>query len=188
MCRAFFVPLPPLPAWVFIYHAALVFELGRFMGYNDDASFQPALEPEPLSVMETLLGVVVRAVGLVVLVVGLWVGVKVVFEAWALYQDPQRIESFAQAVDAGSNLDGMVAGLARSVGAPAPADGQAGGGGSLRLSYFAAWFIALLLMFVVGSLAMAAITTGGQLALYDLQFRRYSRHVLKEMRALQRRG
>lgn len=155
------------------------------MGYNDDAPIASASQVEPLGIMETLLGVVVRLIGIAVLVVGLWVGVKVVLEAWTLYEDPARIEAFAQAVEAGSNLDGLVAGLAESAGASL-ADKNSGG--SLRLSYFAAWFIALLLIFVVGSLAMAAITTGGQLALYDLQFRRYSRHVLKEMRAVHRRG
>jgi hypothetical protein len=135
--------------------------------------------------METVFGVGVRGVGVVVLIVGVWIALEVVLEAWSLYQDPARIEVFAQYVEAGSNLDGLVAGLAESAGASL---GDKGAGGSLRLSYFAAWFIALLLLFVVGSLAMTAITTGGQLALYDLQFRRYSRHVLKEMQALNRRG
>ena len=156
------------------------------MGYDDYAGDSKRQDPEPATLMDTALGLIVRTVGLCVLVVGLWVGVKVVLEAWALYQEPQRIESFAQAVEAGSNLDGLVADLARSAGASDAVSDSAGG--SLRLSYFAAWFIALLLMFVVGSLSMAAITTGGQLALYDLQFRRYSRHVLKEMRAVHRRG
>jgi len=156
------------------------------MGYHDDDT--SPLDAERAGVMETLLGVIVRLVGLAVLAVGLWVGVKVVLEAWALYEEPTRIEIFAEAVQTGSNLDGLVASLAASVeeessGGPAPT-----AGGSLRLSYFAAWFIVLLLMFVVGSLSMAAITTGGQLALYDLQFKRYSRHVLREIRAVNRRG
>lgn len=153
------------------------------MGYHDNDLPQPMSEPEPPGVIEIVVSAVVRLIGIAVLLVGVLVGVKVVLEAWALYEDPARIESFAQAVDAGSNLDGLVAGISQSVGGEA-----ATRGGSLRLSYFAAWFIVLLLIFVVGSLAMAAITTGGQLALYDLQFRRYSRHVLKEMRAIHRRG
>lgn len=137
---------------------------------------------DELSLSDKLLGAVVRLIGVVVLLVGLWAGVKVILEAWALYEDPARIEAFAQAVNDGSNLDGLVAGIAEGVA------GKKSATAGLRLSYFAAWFIALLLMFVVGSLAMAAITTGGQLALYDLQFRRYSRHVLKEIRAAHERG
>ena len=39
-------------------------------------------------------------------------------------------------------------------------------------------------MFVIGSLAMTAIATGGQLALYDLQVRQHSRAVIREVRRL----
>lgn len=155
------------------------------MSYRERDFEASVPEPEAPGIMDTVFGVLVRAVGVAVLLVGVWIGVKVVLEAWALYQEPTRIEAFAEAVESGSNLDGLVADLARTAGATTA---ERGAGGSLRLSYFAAWFISLLLLFVVGSLAMTAISTGGQLALYDLQFRRYSRHVLKEMRAVNRRG
>ena len=141
-------------------------------------------EGDTSTLSDTVLGGVVRLVGIVILLVGLWAGIKVIVEAWSLYQDPSRIEAFAEAVNAGSNLDGLVAGIAEGVAGKERVTAS----NSLRLSYFAAWFIALLLLFVVGSLAMAAITTGGQLALYDLQFRRYSRHVLKEIRNVYQRG
>ena len=134
------------------------------------------------------LGILVRVVGLVVLFVGLWVGVKVILEAWALYEQPQRIVRFADDIQKHSNLDGVIG----SLGTVESGDGSSATGGNkaqdagngLRLSYFAAWFIALLLIFVIGSLAMSAITTGGQLALYDLQLKRYSRSVIKEVRRL----
>ena len=41
-------------------------------------------------------------------------------------------------------------------------------------------------MFVIGSLAMAAITTGGRLALYDLAARQQVRAVMREVRRLRR--
>ena len=131
------------------------------------------------------LAAVVRVVGLVVLFVGLWVGVKVIMEAWALYEQPQRIVRFADDIQKHSNLDGIIG----SLGATDSAESASGSsakvpGNGLRLSYFAAWFVALLLIFVIGSLAMSAITTGGQLALYDLQLKRYSRSVIKEVRQL----
>ena len=81
-----------------------------------------------------------------------------------------------------SNLDGVIGSLAVSD----EANQEAKPGGSLRLSYFAAWFIVLLLMFVIGSLAMAAIATGGQLVLYDLGLKQYSRGVMREVRNLRR--
>ena len=134
------------------------------------------------------LGAVVRVVGLVVLFVGLWVGIKVILEAWALYEQPQRIVRFADDIQKHSNLDGIIGSLgAAESGEASTSEGRPktqGADNGLRLSYFAAWFVALLLIFVIGSLAMSAITTGGQLALYDLQLKRYSRSVIKEVRRL----
>lgn len=141
------------------------------------------------------LGAMVRVVGVAVLFVGLWVGVKIILEAWALYEEPQRIVRFADDIQKHSNLDGVIGTLgvvaAGDGGAQeanksvqAPAGKSSANGNRFRLSYFAAWFIALLLIFVIGSLAMSAITTGGQLALYDLQLKRYSRSLIKEVRRL----
>ena len=134
------------------------------------------------------LGILVRVVGVVVLFVGLWVGIKVILEAWALYEQPQRIVRFADDIQEHSKIDGVIGSLGTlesgdgcSVAAGKKAQ-DAGNG--LRLSYFAAWFIVLLLIFVIGPLAMSAITTGGQLALYDSQPKRYSHSVIKEVRRL----
>ena len=165
------------------------------MGYSDRD--ETTAEPEERAGIASLvLGAAVRLVGVAVLCVGVWAGVKVIVEAWSLYEQPQRIERFATAIQAGSNLDGLIGNLVAASG-PAEADDQtpsaaaakprrAEPGGTLRLSYFAAWFIALLLMFVIGTLAMTAITTGGQLALYDLQVKRHSSAVIKEVRRLRR--
>lgn len=158
------------------------------MGYAD--ADQPR-EDEPearASLGRVLLEYGVRTVGVAVLLVGLWIGIEVILEAWALYEEPSRIVRFADDIQRHSNLDGVIGSLTAADGQQA-GDAQAGrgeSGGGLRLSYFAAWFIVLLLMFVIGSLAMAAITTGGQLALFDLQVRRHSRAVIKEVQRLRR--
>ena len=159
------------------------------MGYQDrDAP--PAVAEDRLPLAQIALSSLVRLVGVVVLFVGLWAGIKVILEAWALYEQPQRIESFASAIQAGSNLDGLIGNVAASEtagateGEGATAAKRADPGGTFRLSYFAAWFIVLLLVFVIGSLAMTAITTGGRLALYDLQVKRHSRAVIDEVRKL----
>ena len=135
------------------------------------------------------LSTVVRVVGVVVLGIGLWVGMKVILEAWALYEQPQRIVRFADDIQKHSNLDGIIGSLGTADAGEESASGASGKPladrpSGLRLSYFAAWFIVLLLLFVIGSLAMSAITTGGQLALYDLQLKRYSRSLIKEVRRL----
>ena len=164
------------------------------MGYQDRDG-EPLMEDSQANHWGSMaLGAVVRVVGVVVLFVGLWVGIKVILEAWALYEQPQRIVRFADDIQKHSNLDGVIGSLGVIAdGESSPqqqtdktqvAGGKKGASTGLRLSYFAAWFIALLLIFVIGSLAMSAITTGGQLALYDLQLKRYSRSLLKEVRRL----
>ena len=162
------------------------------MGY-DDRDEAPAEPDARMGIAALLLGAVVRLIGVAVLCVGLWAGVKVIVEAWALYEQPQRIERFATAIQSGSNLDGLIGDLVKAgaeagetSGGAAAAARRGEPGGTLRLSYFAAWFIALLLIFVIGTLAMTAVTTGGQLALYDLQVKRHSRAVIKEVRRMRR--
>lgn len=50
----------------------------------------------------------------------------------------------------------------------------------LRLSYFVAWFIVLLLLLIIGGLSMSAISTGAQLALRDAQAKRLAKEVQRE--------
>lgn len=56
------------------------------------------------SALTEVITIIVRLLGMVVLLVGLYIGIKVVFEAWHLYEEPQRIERFAKAIEQGSNL------------------------------------------------------------------------------------
>lgn len=125
------------------------------------------------------LAVFVKAVGIIVLLVGLWIGVKVMSEAWALYQAPHHIERFASAVEHGSNLDKVLSIRAAGTGAERNVSGKAGMAGYeeegekpvFKLSYFAAWGIVIMLLLLIGRLAMTAIKTGGELALYDKQIK-----------------
>jgi hypothetical protein len=54
------------------------------------------------------LSIVVRLLGMVMLLIGLFVGIKVIFQAWDLYKEPQNIERFADAIEQGSDLDVML--------------------------------------------------------------------------------
>ena len=145
------------------------------------------------------LTILVRLLGITILVVGALAAAKVLLEGWALYETPERIESLAAAIERGSNLDALFETVAPAAPAPAPlAEGeepviaapapapQPLAGANLRLSYFAAWFVALMLLLVLGMIAMSAISTGGQLALRELPVRRISRDVVREVRRLQR--
>ena len=55
-----------------------------------------------------VLAVIARLMGLIMLLIGLIIGIKVILEAWSLYDEPQRIERFANAIDQGSNLDQLL--------------------------------------------------------------------------------
>jgi len=128
------------------------------------------------------LAVFVKAVGIIVLLVGVWIGVKVMSEAWALYQAPHHIERFASAVEHGSNLDKVLSTKAAGIGAERDLPDKTGVTGYeegekpvFKLSYFAAWGIVIMLLLLIGRLAMTAIKTGGELALYDRQIKRLAK-------------
>lgn len=132
-----------------------------------------------------ILGIIVRLLGLVILVIGLTVALKVIIEAWELYKEPQNIERFATAIEQGSGLDSLINNFAQKSSNPDPDVANSElkrptPQQSLRLTYFVAWIIVVLLLMVIGGLGMSAIRTGGQLALYDLQVKRFAREVLNE--------
>ncbi|RKZ80342.1 MAG: hypothetical protein DRQ35_02480 [Gammaproteobacteria bacterium] len=134
------------------------------------------------------LSIVVRLLGLLMLIIGLYVGIKVIFEAWNLYDEPQRIERFADAIEQGSHLDSLLSSFTEKETSNDANDVQAWQPKherqkeSIRVTYFLAWFIAIILLMVVGSLASSAIKTGGQLALYDLQVKRFANLLMEEVR------
>lgn len=155
--------------------------------------------------IQQITSVVVRLVGMMILFVGLYVGLKVILEAWSLYQTPQRIEPFAAAIERGSNIDRIFSAtvehisteISDDVVTPSPDDAETSGAAAaaldregaqvtrqtkgLRLSYFAAWLIVMMLFLIVGSLAMTAISTGGRLALYDTEMKKFSRQVVRDV-------
>lgn len=141
------------------------------------------------SVATEALTLIVRLLGLVVLLVGLYVGIKVIFEAWHLYEQPQRIERFATAIEQGSQLDSLLTSIANNSQTQDTINNETLNPEdrpraipAIRLTYFLAWGIAVLLLMIIGSLATAAIRTGGQLALYDLQVKQLAKQLLNESR------
>jgi len=149
---------------------------------------------------------IVRAIGLVVLILGLWLALEVLHEAWQLYHEPARIERFAEAIEAGSNIDRSIAplqmndtGEENTATTPAepstdlnaygqPSEGtQAQTEGTatepqyrLRLSYYIAWVIALMLLLVLARIALSAMRTGGELVLFETQMKRFARELVRE--------
>lgn len=113
------------------------------------------------------------------MIVGLWIGLKAINEAWGLYKEPQNIERFALAIEKGSNLDKSLSSI-QSGEKGADANSQSESVLGFRLSYFAAWMLAILLLMLVGRLALAAVKTGGELALYDMQIKKFAKLLARE--------
>ena len=161
---------------------------GSDSGYREYDLLLRESPPRALGIVQQLLAVLVRLVGLCFLVIGVGAAVIILREAWTLYQEPARIERFALAIELGSNLDKIFA-LPASESAEAASEGEAtseantpAASTSLRLSYFAGWFLVLLLMLVASILAISAVSAGGRLVLYDTDIRQLSRAVVKEVR------
>ena len=120
---------------------------------------------------------VVRAFGFLLMIVGLWIGLKVINEAWSLYTEPANIERIAIAIEKGSNLDKSLSSVRSGEDSSGSEVNSALG---FRLSYFAAWILAILLLMLIGRLAIAAVKTGGELALYDLHIKRFARQLVRD--------
>ncbi len=146
----------------------------------------------------SVMGIFVRLVGVALLIVGLWAAIEVINEAWGLYRNPAEIERFARAIDKGSNIDKLIApSKQKNLTQPsALSDAQDGilsennptamgernptEDNSLRLSYYVAWIIVLLLLMLIARIALSAIKTGGELALYDTQIKKFAQTLIKE--------
>ena len=124
----------------------------------------------------TIASATARALGLILILVGVWAAVMVVLEAWTLYSNPNSIQYFANSLERHSGLDRLIA--SRS---PSPAQSAAGAwpdegaqgpeGGvveptALKLSYLFAWPLVVLLLLLLGKLASWAIDAGARLAFH----------------------
>ena len=137
------------------------------------------------------LSVIVRGSGFFLLVIGLLVSLLTIGEALNLYHKPERIERFALAIEKGSNIDKSLSSLRASAitdsrqDETAPAAGNATpepvpNPNNVRVSYFLSWIIVLLLLLLMARIGLAAIKTGGELVLYDMQIKRFARMLIRE--------
>jgi len=134
-----------------------------------------------------IMTVLVRFLGALVMVAGLLLAGAVLFEIWNLYKNPEHVERFAQAVERGSNIDTFLAPRRAQSGSAARVLGDDADTGStqdavgVRMSYLFAWFIVLVLLMIASRFALAAVTTGGRLALFDMDVSRFARALLREV-------
>ena len=139
-----------------------------------------------------IMGFFVRLLGFILLLAGLWVALQVLLTAKNLYEHPENIERFAVAIEKGSNIDKTLAPIRDSL----MVDSDTGNGvkqyndteqrpattgaGDIRVSYFFAWVIALLLLLLIARISLTAIKTGGELVLFDMQIKQLARMLAKE--------
>lgn len=146
-----------------------------------------------------IMSVFVRFIGMFLLLAGVYVAVHVMLKAMELYDKPQTIERFAQAIERGSNIDKSLSSFRESVVSvseeesgvemdnPVSTVTQKTTRGStdaadsnIRVSYFFAWVIMLMLLMLIGSISLRAIKTGGELVLYDMQIKQFAKMLVKE--------
>ena len=138
------------------------------------------------------MAILVRFIGLFLLLFGLWIAIQVMLEALELYRKPESIERFARAIERGSNIDKSLLSLKQSITEENPDmesidvdefgkdTGRFTNSSDIRISYFFAWVIVLLLLLLIARIAIAAIKTGGELVLYDLQVKHLAKALVKE--------
>lgn len=139
-----------------------------------------------------IMSFLVRILGLMLLLAGLWVAIQVLLTARDLYEHPEQIERFALAIEKGSNIDKTLAPIRDSLIIESNPDGEiqnyddsnqrpsSAGTSNIRVSYFFAWIIAFLLLLLIARISLTAIKTGGELVLFDMQIKQFARMLAKE--------
>ena len=147
-----------------------------------------------------IMGFFVRLLGFFLLLAGLLVALQVLLTAKDLYEHPENIERFAVAIEKGSNIDKTLAPIRDSLIAESDSENNSGNGvqhygetgqrpattgtGNIRVSYFFAWVIVLLLLMLIARISLTAIKTGGELVLFDMQIKQFARMLAKESNKL----
>lgn len=137
---------------------------------------------------KNIMGFIVRILGLFLLFAGLWVALQVLLTAQDLYDHPEQIERFAIAIEKGSNIDKTLVPIRDSLIVESDIEGEVQnndqlssvGTGNIRVSYFFAWAIVLLLLLLIARISLMAIKTGGELVLFDMQIKQFARMLAKE--------
>lgn len=141
-----------------------------------------------------IMSIFVRFIGLFLLIAGVYVALYVMLKAMDLYQNPKSIEYFALAIEKGSNIDKSLSSIRDAVIVEPVEDEETSGANRqetrrgpsdaadshVRISYFFAWIIMLMLLMLIGSISLRAIKTGGELVLYDMQIKQFAKMLVKE--------
>lgn len=143
-----------------------------------------------------IMSFMVRILGFFLLILGLVIAIQVLLTAQDLYEHPEKIERFAVAIEKGSNIDKTLTSIGEhSIVENASKDSVQKhnkteqrsvlvGTENIRISYFFAWIIALLLLLLIARISLTVIKTGGELVLFDMQIKQFARILAKESRKI----
>lgn len=144
---------------------------------NNDDDHAPTLA----DVGTDIMSIIVRVFGFALLLAGLWIAIHVMLEALELYENPKKIERLAAFIEQGSNIDKSLTSLRDSVNDDSVEEVRSQvPQGTIRVSYFFAWIIAILMLMLIARISLAAIKTGGELVLYDVHIKRFARQLARE--------
>lgn len=127
-----------------------------------------------------VISTIIRLSGLALLFMGMWVAFHTFNEALAIYKDPNKIERVTIAIEKGSNIDKSINSIpeTQSLNNSSQEDSEdKPKHTNIRVSYFVAWVIELLLLLLLTKIAAIAIKTGGELALYNTNIKKLSKHL-----------
>ena len=134
-----------------------------------------------------LISSAVRFFGFILMLFGLWIAVMVMLEAVELYENPKRIEQLARHIEKGSNIDASLSSVSISAeNADGSKQNSSNNGKDIRVSYFFAWIVGILMLLLIARISLGAIKTGGELVLYDVQIKRFAKELAKESFRLQK--
>ncbi len=135
----------------------------------------------------------IRAIGLILLLIGLGAGIQVLLEALKLYRDPYKIEQLSHVIEQAFNPDKNLSktetketdynsGKAIITSLNYQSREQ-----EIHLSYFVAWIIALLILMLLSMIAFSFIRAGSELVLQDRQMKSHVHLLIKELRDFKKR-
>lgn len=154
---------------------------------NNPSRVSVSATPEPTSPFQVTWHGIVRCIGVVILCFGLWMAYQLVKECWSLYNDPSKMEKFAEHVAKGSDIDKSGESLTQFVG---ELTGEAAGVKDpkklpaitpTRFSYFAAWFLSIILFWIIGKISFWAISTGTKIATDHADQEQIAKSIAKEV-------
>ena len=126
------------------------------------------------NIFSALTGLI-RIIGIVILIIGLWTALKVVYEAWELYKEPGKIEVRAKEVEKAAHINSFIRKALANKGENLDAKD------SPNISYFATWAIAVILLLVIARIGIWAIVAGGKLVVYNGETEKVARAMIKQI-------